>query len=236
MKKKIRHVVIGDEDVGIAVLIVVGERKAHPAAGEGGNAGLLRHIFKRAVAPVVIESAGDPLEIFGMAIHANRTLCISAEAIVVRRPFCVVNHPEIQTTVVIVVKPSSGYRPFAAANTRLRGHVFKLAVAKIVIEDVAIDPRDEEVRMAVVVIVSSHGAHRITIPGDARLLSDVAKLKAAFVAIEAVPILLAGFGERRQFGPIREKDVWTSIAIVVEDCNSPGHSLNQVLPRSRTVL
>src|SRR5579863_10533499 len=41
VKKKIGHVVIGDENVGVAILIVIGEGQAHASAGEGGNAGLV---------------------------------------------------------------------------------------------------------------------------------------------------------------------------------------------------
>src|ERR1700683_5139030 len=105
-----------------------------------------------------------------MAVDADAPLRIAAKAIVDRRsrmPLRVMHNPQVEKSVVVVVKPSRGNGPLAVVDAGLGGHVFEPPVTQVVIEDIAIHACDEQVCVTVVVVIASRGAHGITFTGDA---------------------------------------------------------------------
>ena len=71
VKQKIGHVVVADENVREAVIIVVGERHAHAAADVLADSGFFGDVLESAVAAVAVQRVGEALEIFGVAVHAQ---------------------------------------------------------------------------------------------------------------------------------------------------------------------
>ncbi len=104
------------------------------------------------------------------------------------------------------------------------------------IQNVAIDAGDEEVGLAVVIVVGGGGAHGIAGTGQTCFFGHVAKLHVTFVVIEAVPVLRAGFGERGKIGAVREEDIGTAVAIIVEDSETASHGFDHVLLRRGAIV
>ena len=68
MKEKLLDDVVGDEDVGEAVAIIVGERYAQALAFLCGNSRSDADIFKCAVTAIVVQDVGDRTKFAGWAI------------------------------------------------------------------------------------------------------------------------------------------------------------------------
>ena len=102
------------------------------------------------------------------------------------------HHPQVELAIAIKIEPSTCNGPLPALNARLRGYVLKLSVAKVPVQNVAIDSRDKQIRMPIVVIITYGGTHRVARARHAGLSRHVAKLPVAFIAIQPVPI----FGRR----------------------------------------
>jgi len=62
--------VVGDEDVGAAIAVVIGERDAHAFADVAANTGGLRDVGEGAVAVVAVERVGEAGVHAGMAVGA----------------------------------------------------------------------------------------------------------------------------------------------------------------------
>src|SRR5262249_25290225 len=157
-----------------AVLVVVGEGDAHAAAGVSGDAGALADVFESAVATVAIEGAREAFEVLGMAINADAARGVATVAVVGGGPLGVVDDPEIEEAVAVVVEPARGDGPEAAFDAGLFGDVFEAAIAEISVERVAVDAGDEEVGATVVVVVGGRDAHGVAGSGHAGGLGDVA--------------------------------------------------------------
>jgi hypothetical protein len=54
--------------------------------------------------------------------------------------------------------------------------------------------------------------------------------------IKAIPVLGAGFRQRRKVGSVCKEDVGPSIAVVIEDRETPGHGFNHVLLRGGAIV
>src|SRR6185437_2385369 len=80
VEEEVRHVVVGDESVRKAVLIVIGEGDAHAAARKFRDAGPFADIFEGSVAAIAVERAGEALEILRVAIDAKPAGGVAAEA------------------------------------------------------------------------------------------------------------------------------------------------------------
>lgn len=167
MEEKVGHVVVGDEGVGEAIVVVVGEGDAHAAAWKPCEAGVIGDIFKSAVAAIAIEGAGQALKIFGMAIDADVAVGIAAEAIVGELPFRVVDDPEIELAVAVKIEPAGGDGPTFVLDAGFDSDVFEAAVAEIVIQRAAADAGDEDVGFAVIIEIGDGDAHVVTFAGEA---------------------------------------------------------------------
>src|SRR5579871_188997 len=146
MEKKIRHIVVGHEYIRKTVVIIIRESEAHAASSKRSDPGFFRNVFECSVAAIAIERARQSVEIFRMTINADLARRIAAESAISGRshgPIRVMNHPQVEQSVVVVIEPSGGDGPFAAADPGLRRHIFEPAIAEIVVEKVAIDTGHE---------------------------------------------------------------------------------------------
>ena len=149
VEKKIRLSVVGHKDVCEVIVIVVRKRHAHATPHKFADAGLLRDILKGPVAAVMVERVGQPLEITRMDVGAQMAAGVSAVAVVIKRELCVVDHKEVEKTLIVVIEPARGHRPFIALDSGLCRHVLEHSVAEVVVKGVAENSRYEQVDVAV---------------------------------------------------------------------------------------
>src|SRR5579863_3768415 len=62
VEQEIGHVVVGDENIGVAIMVVIRESNAHTAPRKCRDAGLFGHVLESAIAAIAIESACQPVE------------------------------------------------------------------------------------------------------------------------------------------------------------------------------
>src|SRR5271157_788358 len=91
------------------------------------------------------------------------------------------------------------------------------------------DAGDKEVLMAVVVVVSHRDAHSIASSSQARLLRHIGKGSVAVVAVEAIPIARTGLFKLRHGSPVDTKEIGPSVAVVIDDAESPRQRLRLIL-------
>ena len=155
--------VIGHEEIGLAVKVVVGHPDAHTLADVIANAPLLGDIFERAVALVEKELVGESLVIAGMAVL--RHTFDDALGNIRIGPLQIVHDEQIEQSVIVHVHPDGRNRPQRAilgiippVEAGFLRYVGECAVAVVVIERVAVDAGNEDVRMTIVVVISDGNA------------------------------------------------------------------------------
>src|SRR5579859_1209315 len=158
--KKFNHRVIGDDDVNVAIAIVIGDGDAKSFA-RFRKADLLRDFGEMTVAVIVIDQRSDRLEIVGMAVGAVAFFVLSAPD-VVEVPLDITENDEVKEAIVIQIHPGSAGGPAAARDAGLLGHVGKGAVAIVVIELIAAVGGHIQILEAVVVVITYGDSHTIT--------------------------------------------------------------------------
>ena len=171
-----------------------------------------------------------------MTVDPDAAGLVAAEAVVVERPFDIIDHEKIEPAIVVVVEPPRGHRPHAAPDAGASRQVFECPVAAISVEQVAAHARNEEIDEPVVVEIRCRRTHRVATACDACLRCDVRELHAAVVSVEPVPVLRVFLFERRNGGPVREEEIDAAIVVVVESGDAARDCFDQVLPRSGVVL
>jgi hypothetical protein len=81
MEKLLRHSIIGDEDIGPPITVVISETDTQTFAGMICNSGLFRNIAKAAVPLVMKEEVSDGAELIRMAVGAVAGFVLSAKGI-----------------------------------------------------------------------------------------------------------------------------------------------------------
>ena len=71
VKKRIVHLVVGDENIHPAVQVEVRDSHPHPFAGMGADSGFRRNIPERPIAVIQEQLVGRGLVEFGMAVVAG---------------------------------------------------------------------------------------------------------------------------------------------------------------------
>src|SRR6185437_11142610 len=71
VEQKIRHVVVGNKGVLIAISVVIGKGDTHSPPRVSPDSRFCGNILKRPVSAIAVERCGQRLEIFWVAIVAN---------------------------------------------------------------------------------------------------------------------------------------------------------------------
>ena len=121
-----------------------------------------------------------------MAINAQVAIAIATKAIKVGRPVGIIDHEQIQPTIVVIVEPAGGNGPLVALDASGFGYVLKSAITQIAIESIAVHTGDKQIRVAVIVIVRRCGAHGIARPRHSGFPGNVSELHSAVVAVKPV--------------------------------------------------
>src|SRR5262249_34594680 len=159
--EKTLHRIVGHENVGKAVAIVIGERDPEPFAAGIRDSGLFGHVRKGSVAVVLIQNIGHAFVVIRMTIRPIARSVFSADAVGLEAPIEIASHEKIKLAIVIVVKKSCACAPTARANSRLLSHISEGAIAIVVIQDIAAISGDINILKAVVVIISNRNSHAV---------------------------------------------------------------------------
>ena len=167
----VRLRVVGDEDVGPAVLIVIEQRDAERLRRHVEEAGLGGDVVEGAVAFVAIEPRRAAAIGLRRAV-ALRLAVDAAEDIALRRPLHVVADQQIEAAVLVVVEPHRRRAERAPpAEPGLGRDVGEFATAEIAKEAAAADRGEEHVGGPVVVVIAGGDAHAVLRPGGSQAIA-----------------------------------------------------------------
>ncbi len=177
--------VVGHEDVGIAIAVIVGADGAHSRAGAGANARLLGHFAEPAIAPIAeqlvgLVGIGAGAGVAGNAPHHGHHVVLEAENHVVR-------HEQVKQAVGIEIQE---VRPcpelVAAGRAGGRGNVGKSAIAPIAVHAVGAEVVHIDIRQAIAVVIPHAHAHAVTGIAHAGLVGHVGEPEVPQVAVQGV--------------------------------------------------
>ena len=240
--EEVGGLVVGHEDVHVAVAVVVGGGEAHPLArgiedpGRGGDVG------KGAVTGIAVEDVGRPGEILRAGIGPQvrrRVLARSGEEVRRQVPAAgvegvlhVVGHVEVEETVVVVIEEGAARAPRRVAHPGPGGEVGEGPVPPAAQEDVRSVVGDVEVGVAVVVVVRRGDADAVAPVVGAGLAADLAEGAVPQVAVELVGLRGLGAVEGVAVDGV---DVEAAVAVVVEEGAARPHGLDEVLAAGAAV-
>ena len=159
--EKIGTHVIGHEEIGPAVVVIIGPHNAHTQAFVWiADARFFRHIFKRSIAAIVIENVRLTFRYRNLHLQS---LVIEGIVAGLRQMMNVCVHvsryEQIQMAVAIVICEGRAYAEAATLHMRLLGNIFESAAAKIMVKHVVTVARDIDVRQAIIVKIANGDAH-----------------------------------------------------------------------------
>src|SRR5579864_1872171 len=168
------------------------------------------------------------MAIVGMAVS-------DADGLVREVPLQVIDHYEIEQSIVVDVDPGTGNGPERAVlgvglvESGFRRHIGEGAVAIVVVERVAVDASDENIFVAVVVVIADRNAGVVARAGQSGLCGDVGEVTLAVVFEEAVVVLGRIFLERLQVRAVSEEDVELAVVVVIENGYASGHGFRGIV-------
>jgi hypothetical protein len=171
-----------------------------------------------------------------MAVGTAAWRVISAEWLRGRVPGDVVDHKQIEPSIVIVVEPSSGHCPAALRQSGASRYIFEGAVAAVSVECGPAQAGNRQVDPAVVVEIGrchSHGISRSAHAGFGGHVGEgtVAIIVEQPVAEGGVDLLQAGHGSA-----VGNIDVGPAVVVVIENRNAAEHGLGKMLVSDRSIL
>src|ERR1700691_6400024 len=243
MKQKLLHHIVGNKDVGKSVAIIVGKCHTEAISLFPCDTGFYTHIFKRAVAAVVVEDIADWRKFSWRTVLAyNQPTRLAVPHV----PVQIAGHEQVQFAIVVIVKKSRRDRPAAASNASLCGDIRKGSVAVVVIKNVFRIVRDENIRIAIIVIIAPGAAHAIISVAcifQPSFLGHVGETAIAILPVESVPVawvvtieIIRWLHWAGNSATIHKKDVQEAIIVIVEKRHASRHSFNQVLERGGRVF
>ena len=217
--------VVGDEQVGPAILVVVqhGHTERFRTAVEDAAGGC--YVFEPAVAAIVEQPAGIAAIGFGRAI---RFVCAieAAKHVVFGRPAHVVADEQIQQAITVVVEPqrrsAETLTPEEAARTR---DVHESSLAGVAEEPALPDASDKNIGEAIVVVVAGGDAHSVQLEIQPGFLGHVGECAVAIVPVKLQRRTLALMS--RPIHAVHEQNVLPAVRVVVEEGASRAESFRK---------
>src|SRR5205807_9628389 len=122
------HGVVGDQEIGPAIVIVIGPHHAQAIVTNViVDAGLDRNLFKGAVTTIVVEKVGFAFEAPGTALYENAFEPAEFVAAELRKIIHVqvgiAGHEQVHVAVAIVISPGCAGAETSTANSGLLGDV-----------------------------------------------------------------------------------------------------------------
>src|SRR5271154_4122444 len=185
-KQKIWPRIVGDGDVGPAVVVEVRKHNAHALRFRFADTGRLTHVGKRAIVIVVVQLGFLSFVVSRIAVGPVAWALFAAPQIIFGRPFNIVGHHQIEPPVFVVVKPArAGGPPALIGDTRLGGDIAESSVAVVVIQNRAAVASHVEIGVAVIVVIPDrHSLPVVSFATDTRLFGNVGKRSVTVVVIQ----------------------------------------------------
>ncbi len=222
----VRLRVVGQQNVGPAVIVVVENSNTEAFGSRVIELGLLRGVLKLSVAQVVPESRRRSLVGFRRAIRLAGAVQ-RAEEVARNRPLHIVRHHQIEFAIAVIVHPGGAGGKFVRApQAGGLGHIVEGSVA-VVVKQMALPQRGDEKILKAIVVVIAHG-HSQTEHGNrqAGFASDVGEASVVVVVIQ-----LERGGCTRMAGPvfaIDQHDVGPSVVVVVNEGAARAHGFGKI--------
>ena len=232
VEQKIRHAVVGHENVHQAIAVIIRHGHAHSFAQLRAQAGGFGDVGESAVVVVAEELVGRVVVGFGVAVE--RLLGRAAGGFQLGVPLHVVGDHQVQPAIVIDVHPCGGNRPqlavarIHASQARLGGDILERAVAAIVVQNVAVHAGHEDIRMAVVIVIGYRDSHGVAFARHAGFFRNVGKRAVAIVAEQAVGKFRAALFQRRHLRAVGEENVHAAVVVVIQRGHAAQHQFGLV--------
>src|SRR5215469_877250 len=227
--------IVGDQNVGPAVTVVIENRDPQALRGRVGESGLLGSILKFASLQVVPEADRSSLVGLRRAIGFVRPVERAIE-IALFAPLNVVGDQKIEFAVAVVVDPDgAGGELVRPPQTCGFGHIRERAVA-VVMEQMALaERRNEDVVVAIIIVIPDRNSQPEHRDGQAGSSGNVGKGAVVIVVIK-LQRRRAGVGMAGEVFAIRQQDVGISIVVVVKEGAPRSHSFRKPLLAEGTVV
>ena len=181
VEEEVLRAVVGDVNVIPSVVVEIRRRHAHGAAHISADARLVGHIRKGSIAVIVIELIG-----FALVIQRSRIVGRRVEGAILGVKLYIAAHKQIDTSILVVVQPGGADRPAVHLDAGLLGHIGKVAIAVVVIENRLSVAGHQQIDIAVVVIVGRRHRHSVHIRIESGLLRNIGKVAVAVVTIKVI--------------------------------------------------
>ena len=239
--------VVGDEQIEPAVVVVVGGSGAESRPELPPHPGLERHVRERPVAEIAVQPVRLSRTHLRRAVvrRSGRRIALPVRFLGVVQ---VVPDEQIEPAVAVVVEEGGGNAPPGTGGAGLGRDVGERPVPLVPVHLVGPEPRQVEVDRAVVVVVAGGHAHAVAARGDARLVRHVPEPQPALpagprleiVAIQPVARRLPR-GRRQEWiavpepSALHQVDVEVAVVVVVEQAHPGAHHLGLVEPAAHPV-
>ena len=219
--------VVGDEQVGPAVVGEVGEHRPVTEIPAAGHSSLLGYV-REAPVPLVAEEdvrlryhpPGAAQDVVGLPDAGNRRLVVEGEIDVVR-------HVQIEVPVAVVIAEGAGSAVPFVADAGLFGDVGEAPVSQVPVEGVAAEVGDVEIEVSVVVVVGRGAAERPAGIADGGVGGHLGE-GTAVVAVQPV-VGMFSFGEAVEARAVGDVQVDVPVVVVVEESGAADRGLDDVL-------
>ncbi len=230
----VRLRVVGDDEIGPPVALIVDERDTERLRARVEDAARRGHVLERAVAAIAEQPAGVAAVRLGRAVGLRLPVG-AAEDVVFDRPAHVVADEQIEMTVVVDVDPDRRRaEPLPSAEPARARRVDERALARVPKQPVLPHTRDEQIGEAVVVEIADGHAHAVHLDVETRARGDVGERAVAVVAEQ-----LGCRSHPVMSGPVHavdQQDVLPPVAVVVEERAPGAHRLGQQLAAVRAAV
>ena len=104
------------------------------------------------------------------------------------------------------------------------------------VEKIPIHTGHVQVGPAVVVIITGGDAHRVSLAGDSSSFGHIGKRSIPVIPIKPVEKSGASFFQTGDLGPIAKEDVQKAVVVVIKNCNTAQHGIDDGLVRNSAVI
>ena len=132
-KKQVGRGVVGHEQVGPPVVVVVAEQRTHAVECLALQAGLFSVLRKGAVAVVAVKHIRSRQQPHRPAVHLHVLPQAGYWRLVVEGEIHVIGHVQIHVAIAVVIPKAGTGAPPHIAHASLRGHIGKAASAEVAI-------------------------------------------------------------------------------------------------------
>ena len=171
--EKIGRRIIGDIEIGIAILVVIQGEHAQALAPGIGNTGPLRNLFKCAVATIEIQQIGSTPKPIRSAVGPHATAFTHRLSGGIVRE--IAHHIEIQIAIGFKIEKSRPRAPSARDHIGLPGSVFESSIAIVHIQNIFGIAGNIEIQVTIIVRIAHGAAHAIAPSGRTRRFGDIGK-------------------------------------------------------------